>query len=66
MKNKNSKKNFSSTPSMVNNSGNPQNSSEMLNKYGTYEIQPTSDTENAFPKISQGLPQKEYRKDYKE
>ena len=29
---------------------------DMVNKYGTYEIQPTADSENEFPKISQGLP----------
>lgn len=34
---------------------------DLINKYGTYEIQPTSDTDNAFPKISQGLPKKKNR-----
>ncbi|MBO5944946.1 MAG: hypothetical protein J6Q50_06610 [Clostridia bacterium] len=29
---------------------------EMVNKYGTYEIQPTAETENSFPTIAQGLP----------
>ena len=35
---------------------------EMLNKYGTYEIQPTCDSDNDFPKIAQGLPKQESRK----
>lgn len=29
---------------------------DMVNKYGTYNIQPTADTKNLFPQISQGLP----------
>ena len=28
----------------------------MVNRYGTYNIQPTCDMENDFPKISQGNP----------
>ena len=35
---------------------NPETPSEMLNKYGTYEIQPTAETGNSFPTIAQGLP----------
>ena len=31
---------------------------DMVNKYGTYNIQPTSQTENSFPHIAQGLPKK--------
>ena len=41
--------------------GNAETAFELINKYGTYEIQPTSDTENAFPKIAQGLPKKRNR-----
>lgn len=29
---------------------------DMINEYGTYEIQPTANTENTFPAIAQGLP----------
>lgn len=36
--------------------GQPETAFEMINKYGTYEIQPTADTDNEFPKIAQGLP----------
>lgn len=39
--------------------GNPDTAFELINKYGTYEIQPTADTENEFPHIAQGLPEKE-------
>ncbi len=28
---------------------------DMVNKYGTYEIQPSNDTDNTFPAIAQGL-----------
>ncbi len=31
---------------------------DMVNKYGTYEIQPTADTENQYPLIAQGFNRK--------
>jgi len=34
--------------------GQPENVFELINKYGTYEIQPTNDSDNKFPTISQG------------
>lgn len=34
----------------------PTDCEEMVNKYGTYEIQPTSDSGNVFPTIAAGLP----------
>ncbi len=34
--------------------GDPFDTFDMLNKFGTYEIQPTADTENLFPTIAQG------------
>ena len=42
--------------------GEPENCADMLHKYGTYEIQPTSATENSFPKVAQGLAKKNNRK----
>lgn len=33
----------------------PESAGELVNKYGTYNIQPTADTENEFPAIAQGL-----------
>ncbi|MCQ2455232.1 MAG: hypothetical protein MJ090_03735 [Clostridia bacterium] len=41
--------------------GQPHDTFDMVNKYGTYEIQPTADSDNEFPHISQGNP-KEKRK----
>ena len=36
--------------------GQPENSFELINKYGTYEIQPTCDSDNKYPEIAQGYP----------
>lgn len=44
-----------STPSTDNVTGNPDTCSEMVTRYGTYEIQATADTQNIFPTIAQGL-----------
>ena len=49
-------------PSAANISGQPQTVFDMLNKYGTYNIQLTSDNENEYPKIAQGLPEKGAKK----
>ena len=35
--------------------GQPESCFDLVNQYGTYEIQPTADTENVFPRIAQGL-----------
>ncbi len=40
----------------------PRDCFELINKYGTYEIQPTNDSDQDFPKIAQGLPKRENRK----
>ena len=34
----------------------PKTVFDAVNMYGTFNIQKTADTENEFPKISQGLP----------
>lgn len=44
------------TPVMMPIGGCPQTAEEMVNKYGTYEIQPTADNDALFPAIAQGLP----------
>ena len=44
------------TPSSNDYSKHPDSSFDLINKYGTYEIQPTADTDNPFPHIAQGLP----------
>ena len=36
---------------------------EMVNKYGTYNIQPTADSDNEFPEIAQGLPKAKEHKE---
>ena len=36
--------------------GQPESVSELINKYGTYNIQPTAEQENPFPAIAQGMP----------
>lgn len=45
--------------------GNPETCDEILHKFGTYNIQPTADSENSFPKISHGLPTSRKKKNYK-
>ena len=42
------------TPSAVSVGDAPDDSFQLVNKYGTYEIQPTADTDNEFPCIAQG------------
>ena len=34
----------------------PVGGDDVSDKYGEYEVQATCDTENAYPKIAQGLP----------
>ena len=34
----------------------PEDSFEQINKYGTYEIQPTAESDNKYPEIAQGYP----------
>ena len=53
------KKNETETPSTTVIGGSPETAEDMVNKYGTYEIQPTADSDHLFPAIAQGLP-KEY------
>lgn len=45
---------------------NPETPYEMVNKYGTYEIQPTAETANSFPTIAQGLPKHHKKPSVKE
>ena len=44
----------------------PETPNELVNKYGTYEIQPTAETENSFPTIAQGLPKHHKKPSVKE
>lgn len=45
------------TPSSEPFFGQPEDVIDLINKYGTYNIQPTSESENPFPMIAQGLPE---------
>ena len=44
------------TPDIHHFSGSPESCFDLVNQYGTYNIQPTADTENVFPLIAPGLP----------
>lgn len=59
---KTDKKKILDTPSSTPVFGQPKTAEELINKYGTYNIQPTADTSNEFPYISHGLPKKLRRK----
>lgn len=39
--------------------GEPESCADLVNKYGTYNIQPTAETENTFPLIAHGLARKQ-------
>ena len=46
--------------------GQPDTAFELINKYGTYNIQPTNDSDNEYPAIAQGISdisKKERRRD---
>ncbi|MEE1053149.1 MAG: hypothetical protein U0L33_02265 [Acutalibacteraceae bacterium] len=62
MKNKKDKRNTNTSVSAQDVASQPETVYELINKYGTYEIQPTSDSDNDFPKIAQGLPKTVNRK----
>ncbi|MBQ8605389.1 MAG: hypothetical protein IJ408_01510 [Clostridia bacterium] len=38
--------------------GQPSDATEQVNKYGTYNIQPTNDSDNEYPAIAQGISEK--------
>lgn len=42
--------------------GQPKGRDDVINKYGTYEVQATCGMENEYPSIAQGLPKSERRK----
>lgn len=44
-------------------SGLPETSYDMVNFYGTYEIQTTADTDNIYPAIAQGFNKKTVKTD---
>ena len=54
MKKSKNRKDDAIQPSLYKSVGLPDNSFQMVNNYGTYEIQATADTENQYPCIAQG------------
>ena len=49
------KKTFPSSPSVMPLEDLPDTVPEIINRYGTYEIQSTADTDNRYPAIAQGF-----------
>ena len=41
--------------------GRPDSRDDVINRYGTYEVQDTADTDNRYPLIAQGMPEKARR-----
>lgn len=50
---------YSETPSAEAFYGVPESCFDLVNMYGTYEVQRTADTDNVFPAIAQGTPESE-------
>lgn len=48
---------YDPTPSVTTVYGDPETCMELLNKYGTYNIQPTAESDNEFPAIAHGYPE---------
>ena len=44
-------------------SDSPETAEEMVNRYGTYEIQSTAATDNQYPAIAQGFNKKQIKHD---
>ena len=47
---------FDPTPMNHEFPGQPDDCFDMVNQYGTYNIQKTADTDNLYPAIAQGIP----------
>ncbi len=47
---------YDDTPKAHARFGQPEDVGDLLNRYGTYNIQPTNEQENEFPAIMQALP----------
>jgi len=48
---------YDDTPMVEPYFGQPESTFDLINKYGTYNIQPTNEQENPFPAIMQALPE---------
>lgn len=60
---KNEKKKSTITPSLHRDIGIPETAFDMINRFGTYEIQATAETENQYPAIAQGFNKKQIETD---
>ncbi len=60
---KSKKKKSTITPSLHRDIGLPQTAFDMINRYGTYEIQATAETENQYPAIAQSFNKKQIETD---
>ena len=60
---KNKKKKTTITPSVHRDIGLPETAFDMINRYGTYEIQATAETENQYPAIAQGFNKRQIETD---
>ena len=47
---------YDATPDVHHFNGVPESCFDVVNMYGTYNIQKTADTDNAYPAIAQGMP----------
>lgn len=47
---------YDETPNVHDFPGQPEDCFDVVNQYGTYEIQRTADTDNTYPAIAQGMP----------
>lgn len=65
LKNKNGKQKYKTNFMTYNDSpsGLPETCYDMVNQYGTYEIQTTADTDNVYPAIAQGFNKKAVKTD---
>ena len=50
---------YCENPSLESFDGEPQSCFDLVNMYGTYEIQRTMDTDNVFPRIAHGQAKKD-------
>ncbi len=41
----------------------PEDATDMINRYGTYNIQPTANTANMYPTVAQGFNKKQIKTD---
>ena len=57
-KNIKNQKNINIENSVIPNKGMPETAEDMVNFYGTYEIQATAETDNQYPTIAQGYNKK--------